>query len=209
MCADTSSVRTVDSGAGWAVLVSLAIVVAGMALVPRLHLLAPSGPAAASAIDGQWASHVATTDLCPGGDDAAAAPQEQERTMLCLVNYARARQGLSPVVAAEPLLTSAALKARDIATCGRFDHDPCGRGVWSVVPPVGAGEYAAGENIAMFASETAAPRSVIHGWLNSTGHRENLFRPEWTDQGVALLPATTVDGRSGMNVWVSQFGYRR
>lgn len=195
--------RTVDTGVGWALLVSLALVIAGVALLPRLQLFAKPG------VDGAWAEYVATTGTCPGGDDEAAAAGVQEATMLCLVNYARLRRGLSPVAAAEPLLRSAALKAHDISTCRRFDHDPCGRGAWSVLEAAGAGGYATAENIALVSAETASPRHVVHLWLTSSGHRENLFRPEWTVQGVALLSRQTVDGRPGMNVWVSHFGYEQ
>jgi uncharacterized protein YkwD len=129
--------------------------------------------------------------------------------MLCLVNYARLHQSLPAVVAAEPLFRSAALKARDIATCGRFEHDPCGQGVWSVLEPAGESDYVTGENILMASAEIASPRHALNSWLNSAGHRENLFRAEWTDQGIALLPEATVDGHAGTNVWVSHFGYRR
>jgi hypothetical protein len=58
----------------------------------------------------------------------------------------------------------------------------------------------------------ATPRVAIDRWLNSDGHRENLFRPEWRTTGVALLPHATAHWdknnttvRDGI-VWVNQFG---
>jgi uncharacterized protein YkwD len=59
-----------------------------------------------------------------------------------------------------------------------------------------------------------SPRVAIDRWLNSDGHRENLFRPEWRTTGVALLPHATAHWdkndttiRDGI-VWVNQFGDR-
>lgn len=123
--------------------------------------------------------------------------------MLCLVNYARARRGLSPVAPARPLESASALKAREIVHCHRLEHDPCGEGALQA-----AGYGATGENIAYVSANAASPRYVLNGWLNSKDHRESLFRPDWTEQGAALVVGATVDGHRDVNVWVSQFGYR-
>jgi uncharacterized protein YkwD len=46
------------------------------------------------------------------------------------------------------------------------------------------------------------------GWLNSPHHRENLFLPNWTKQGVALVIAKHFKGASNVATWVSKFGAR-
>ena len=53
---------------------------------------------------------------------------------------------------------------------------------------------------------------AIDRWLNSQGHRENLFRPEWRNTGIALLPHATAHWdknnttiKDGV-IWVNQFG---
>ena len=50
------------------------------------------------------------------------------------------------------------------------------------------------------------PRVALDRWLNSDGHRENLFRGEWRTVGVALLADAEVeDVRDGV-IWVNEFG---
>lgn len=208
--------RTVPSSLGWAALASLALAVVLFAFMPRGQVAAPLvEPVVVQAppqLEGAWTAYLAPERDCPGGDDPSAEAREQERTMLCLVNYARARQGLAPAVPIAPLLGASALKARDIDSCGRFDHDPCGTGARRVFELVaygaGSSRFGTGENIAIVSADLASPRRVLNGWLNSDGHRENLFRSDWSEQGVALLPRATVDGHADVNVWVSQFGFR-
>jgi uncharacterized protein YkwD len=199
---------------GFAALASLALLV-GLTLLPRLG--GPGAPTLLAApetpdVSGPWAAYVAPPSACPGGDDATAPPLEQQRTMLCLVNYARARRGLQPVATAVPLATAAALKARQIAECGRFDHDPCGTGSTAVFDASqykrGAAEWGTGENLAMASARIASPRHIVNGWLESDSHRETLFGEDWREQGVALLTGVTLEGHADIHVWVSDFGYR-
>jgi uncharacterized protein YkwD len=63
-----------------------------------------------------------------------------------------------------------------------------------------------GENIYAGSSAYATPLAAVDGWLNSPHHRENLFRKSWTEQGIAVLRAAKLEGRSDVAVWVSEFG---
>lgn len=193
----------------------IAAALGGLSVValPRERAQAQSPTlAAAPALRGPWTEYVAPPSACPGGDDALAPVAAQERTMLCLVDYARGRRGLRALVPSSALFSSAAMKGRDIASCARFAHDPCGAGSARVFDLAGYGNGAAtwghGENLAMVSFESATPRFVMNGWLNSDPHREDLFDADWTDQGVALVPKARVDGYPGVNVWVSHFGFR-
>ena len=199
---------------GLAALAALALA-AGFGFLPRLGapdaaptLVAPEAPI----VSGPWVAYVASAGTCPGGDETKASPAAQQRTMLCLVNYARARKGLAPLATAVPLATAAALKARQIADCGRFDHDPCGTGANAVFDvsgyKAGVTRWGTGENLAIAGVGIASPRRILNGWLESVRHRENLFRADWREQGVALLPGISIDGHPNVNVWVSDFGYR-
>jgi uncharacterized protein YkwD len=205
-------VRTISPALGWAALVSLGLAVAALALPTVAERLTTPAPSGAPTLTGVWVAYVAPTRVCRGGDDAAGAPSAQRRTMSCLVNYARTERGLAPVVPAGALRSSASEKARQIVDCGRFDHDPCHLGADLVFQRAGYGRgfarVAYSENIALMSSDAASPRVILNAWLNSPEHRENLFRPDWSEQGVALLPDATVGGREGVTVWVSQFGRR-
>jgi uncharacterized protein YkwD len=205
-------VRTLSPALGWAALVSLSLAVAAFALPSVAERLATPSPAGAPPLTGIWVAYVAPARVCRGGDDPSSDRSAQRRTMSCLVNYARAARGLAPVVPAGDLGSSAAQKARQIVLCG-FDHDPCHVGADLVFRRSGYGRgfagVAYGENIALMSSASASPRVILNAWLNSPEHRENLFRADWTEEGVALLDEATVGGQEGVTVWVSHFGRRR
>jgi hypothetical protein len=74
-----------------------------------------------------WAAYLAPEAACPGGEDRSAAIAVQEHTMLCLLNWARGRRGLSPIPESSTLSLAARLKAEDIQRCGDFAHDACGK----------------------------------------------------------------------------------
>ncbi len=65
-----------------------------------------------------------------------------------------------------------------------------------------------GENLYLGPGEFGRPRVAVDGWLNSTGHRENLFRADWSEQGVALVEVPLFEGQPDVALWVSQFGQR-
>ena len=204
--------RTVSPALGWADLVSLAVAVTAVAVQPLAERLTTPAPAGAPPLTGIWVAYVAPARVCRGGDDPSGDRSAQRHAMSCLVNYARAARGLAPVVPAGELVSSAAEKARQIVVCGGFDHDPCHVGADLVFRRSGYGRgfagVADGENIALMSSESASPRVILNAWLNSPEHRENLFRADWTEEGVALLDEATVGDQEGVTVWVSHFGRR-
>ena len=53
-----------------------------------------------------------------------------------------------------------------------------------------------------------APRVAVDQWLNSPGHRENLFRPQWRTVGIGLLRDADFERFEDGVVWVNQFGDR-
>src|SRR3954447_24548486 len=87
---------------------------------------APARQAPLDAADDAWAAWLAPESACPGGEEPDA-PQSEATTMLCLVNYARARQGLGPVALVTSLNAASLAKAGDIVRCGRFEHAACGK----------------------------------------------------------------------------------
>lgn len=127
--------------------------------------------------------------------------------MLCLVNYARAKQRLRPLVLSPALSAASVTKARDIARCRVFEHGPCGK-----APDVGAraAGYAGawGENLFFGTGSYGMPRVALHRWLKSRGHRLNLFRPQWRTIGIARRARVSVGRIRNAVVWVNQFGDR-
>ena len=156
--------------------------------------------------DDPWRAYLAPESACPGGDTRSASVQAQQQTMICLVNWARQRRGLRPLPEQPLLSRTAALKGRDIRRCSEFAHEACGKAANAVVDEVGYEPAGWGENLYLGPGEFGRPRVAVDGWLNSTGHRENLFRADWTEQGVALVEAPFFEGQPDVAIWVSHFG---
>jgi uncharacterized protein YkwD len=162
----------------------------------------------ARAAGNPWAAYVAPASSCNGQADAVS----QERTMVCLLDYARAQRGLGPLRVVSQLNRSSMLKALAILHCADFSHTPCGKPFAATFDAVGyRGSFstAYGENIAWGAGGAGAARVVVSDWLNSPHHRENLFSRDWEEQGVAVLPASRFLGNKNVQIWVSEFGVRK
>ena len=125
--------------------------------------------------------------------------------MLCLIDWARQRQGLTPLPQAALLASTALQKADEIVRCHDFAHAACGN---DPAADVHAANYrgAFGENLYIAGGASGAPRVALDGWLNSPGHRENLFRPGWRIQGIALIKLAEFAPYRDMSLWVSHFG---
>ena len=110
--------------------------------------------------------------------------------VITLLNEQRVNNGLSPLTA-DSTLTAAAMQ-RAAETVIYFSH----------TRPNGSRCFTAfdggwrGENIA---AGQADPDEVITGWMNSTGHRENILEANYTGVGVGCF------NYKGINFWVQCF----
>jgi uncharacterized protein YkwD len=154
-----------------------------------------------------WRSYLADERTCPGGEDAGAPLEQQIETMLCLIAYARARHGVATLLVNERLSQSATFKGRDIERCKVFAHSPCGGDPSEVASRAGY-EGAFGENLYIGDGRLGAPRPALDGWLNSPGHRENLFRPEWRTEALYAAKLPRFRDHRDATLWVSHFGDR-
>lgn len=198
--------------AGIAVLALVLIAyLAGVVRVPDLFGATPNPKGVATAprndASDPWLAWIAPETVCPGSERADQPPQEEVAAMLCLINYARARERLTTLLLTAQLNWASAMKGQDIARCRRFEHAACGKAANQVVIDAGyTGRF--GENLYANESEVTAPRDAIDGWLNSPEHRENLFRPEWRTAGLAAIHGAAFDSFQNAVIWVSAFGER-
>ncbi len=152
-----------------------------------------------------WQGYLADEQTCPGGEKLDAPLDEQATTMVCLVDYARRTRGLQPVVVVDVLNQSALAKANRIVRCLDFNHNACGEAPEADIRALGyIGAW--GENLFIAGGPYGAPRPALDGWLNSPGHRANLFRPEWRLQGIAVQKIERFGQDRNMALWVNQFG---
>jgi hypothetical protein len=172
-------------------------------LLPGAPALGISGEPASP--DDPWREWLADERTCPGGDDRTASPDAQVHVMVCLVNFARIRQGVQPLALSGVLNVASAAKAMDIVRCRDFSHAACGKDPNQVAIDIGySGSF--GENIYAADDPVAAPKDALDAWLNSPHHRENLFHPEWRTTGVGVLRGADLGDIQDGTVWVNEFG---
>jgi uncharacterized protein YkwD len=194
----------------WAVVVSLAAATAATILGAEHWLGGAPAPAAAishvQAPSGPWTGYLAPESDCPA-DDGRGSRMVQEQTMLCLINWARARHGVRPINASVLLMATAAEKGADLVACDDFAHEACGKAAdTAFTARVGAHVRSRfGENLAWGTRYSGLPRHILNGWLRSEGHRTNLLHADWREQGIAYVRARSFEGASDAHVWVSHF----
>jgi uncharacterized protein YkwD len=152
-----------------------------------------------------WKSYLADEQTCPNAEDLSAPLHEQALTMICLINHARRGRGLTELPVSTQLSDAARLKGSEIIQCKVFAHAPCGGDPHDVAVQAGF-EGSWGENLYIADGRYGAPRPALDGWLNSPGHRENLFRPEWQIQSVYVVKLDSLPGFKSPTLWVSEFG---
>jgi uncharacterized protein YkwD len=174
----------------------LILVVAAATLFP---------PAAAAAPSPSVAELLAPAAACPGQTLASAPAAAQETTMACLVDYARRRAGVPGLRRSRRLTRAAAGKANDLLRCQDFSHTACGRPFTTHIDEAGYRYRMVGENLALDAAASGTPRVIMSAWLGSPGHRSNLLRGSYRDQGIAMR-AGNMPGYPSAHVWVHEFG---
>ena len=105
--------------------------------------------------------------------------------MLALVNQARCREGLSPVIDNSLLRNAATQHSLDMLTNSFFDHQGIdGNTVGDRVSAQGYTWLAVGENLAAGATSTA---EAFELWWKSPGHKANILNADFTEAGLSHL----------------------
>jgi uncharacterized protein YkwD len=152
-----------------------------------------------------WQAYLADEQRCPNAEDVKAPLHDQALTMICLINNARVVRGLAALPVSAQLSEAAQLKGAEIMRCKVFAHAPCGGDAHDVADQAGF-EGSWGENLYIADGRYGAPRPALDGWLNSLGHRENIFRPQWQIQSVYVVKLDSFPGFTSPTLWVSEFG---
>ncbi|MBQ2829553.1 MAG: CAP domain-containing protein [Oscillospiraceae bacterium] len=132
--------------------------------------------------------------LIEDGDARYVAPLYTEETFAAearlnfhLVNAFRVYHGRSPLAWSPLAAESSYLHSKDMAEKNYFDHTNLdGESPFDRMEKVGISYRCAGENIA--AGYGGAVRSH-NGWVNSSGHRENMLGADYTHLGVGFCYA--------------------
>ena len=142
-----------------------------------------------------------------GGINVPVVNAAYEQEVVYLVNQERANAGLPPLKQMVELDEASRYHAADMAQDNYFEHDsydPAGDEVvficstWDRIKTFYPSPSA--ENIAAGYSN---PSSVMSGWMNSTGHRNNILSSNSWEIGVGYY-----EGGSWGVYWVQDFGRR-
>ena len=137
---------------------------------------------------------------------ATRAAATRCRSLVCLVNSARAGHGQPVLKRSARLDRSARLRALAIRRCADFSHTACGQPFQQVFVRAGYHGNAIGENLAWGSGRLGGRASTMASWLASPDHRANLLGRSWESVGVARVHAKRLFGASNVTVWVMQFG---
>ena len=121
--------------------------------------------------------------------------EAQAREVLTLINQKRAEAGAGPLIMADALEDVAEQRAAELAVL--FSHTrPDGTDCFTAADGTGLSYRAAGENIASGYPNAA---SVVEGWMNSTGHRDNILDTRFSHIGIGCFEY------NGTRHWVQFF----
>jgi uncharacterized protein YkwD len=143
-----------------------------------------------------------------GTDDLRAA-------VLCLVNRARERHGLSSLHDDRDLRISATRHSTDMVEREYFAHDGLDGG--TLGDRLGrtrylhrTKSYLVGENIGGGrGSRSGSAAAVFQSWMHSPPHRANILSPYFQDFGAGVARGFPGNGRAGAATYTLDFGTRR
>ncbi|MCR4329743.1 MAG: CAP domain-containing protein [Candidatus Roizmanbacteria bacterium] len=108
----------------------------------------------------------------------------QTQALLLDTNKERAQNGLGALTLNKQLSEAAADKAHDMFAHDYWNHySPTGTSPWYFFTKHDYHYLYAGENLAKDFSDSS---KVVHAWMQSPKHRENILRSEYTEIGFAV-----------------------
>jgi uncharacterized protein YkwD len=72
----------------------------------------------------------------------------------------------------------------------------------------GASNWTVGENIAWGSYDYSTPRSIVHSWMQSPGHRANILNGRFREIGIGLTMGAPVRGMDRAATYATDFGAR-
>lgn len=144
------------------------------------------------------------------GEIAPVVNAGYEAQVVELVNQERASRGLPPLKRVATLDDAARYYARDLGDDDYFlpDHDTYDRVGGGLVKVCDTWDrikdYYPSPRAENIAAGYSTPQSVMNGWMNSTGHRNNILSTSSWEIGVGYHQGSGSYGR----YWVQDFGRR-
>ena len=152
---------------------------------------------------------LAAPGQCRGDADPHAHHRVQRLALHCLLRHLRREANVQQLRASIRLRHSAIYKARRIAECRTFTHNPCGDALakpFQRAQVTRRGSWLVGEDLAWGIDDTATARSVLNHWLGSETHRAVLLDGQFSHVGVRRRRLRMSGAPSGAVLWVAHLG---
>jgi uncharacterized protein YkwD len=130
------------------------------------------------------------------GATTAMTFEEKKAELIKLVNEERVKAGVPELQVSDALMTSAQLKADDMAENDYYSHTSPVYGTAQKMIQM----YAGGVGVENYAYGQATPAQAIRWWMNSSLHKAAILRANYTHIGVGIAK----DPISGY-IWVQHF----
>ena len=130
---------------------------------------------------------------CPPADDPPVdgTLSAMEVEAFNLVNQQRVNNGLAALTMNEEVRAVARSHSQDMVDRHFFSHtNPDGDSPFDRLADAGITYSWAGENIAMNQGYSNPAETAVTGWMESTGHRENILRSQFTQTGMGVAEST-------------------
>lgn len=122
----------------------------------------------------------------------AAAPASYAQSIVDAMNRERRAHGLGPLKLETRLSLAAQDRVGDMLRKGYFDHvSPDGLDPFTWVRKRGYRFSLVGENLAL---GYRTSQSIVTGWMNSPGHRENILKSGFDEVGIAFSDSSPMRG---------------
>lgn len=185
----------------------------GTPVIERAELRVAVRPAARRA----RAAAVLSDEGCASRDIVPTAENVlQVRTATrCLLNHIRRTRGLRTLRPSSRLRVPATRHTQDMLTRGFFQHSgPAGPAFGARLaqlpyPARTRRPWLAGENLGWGSGPLATPVEMVHAWMHSPGHRDNILRRSFRYIGIAIQPGAPVAGVQGAATYTTVFGTHR
>ena len=128
----------------------------------------------------------------------SASRGQLRRAVLCLVNQERAARHLPRMIGNGRLNRSAQVWTNEMVSHHAFSH---GADFASRISAAGFDWSNVGENIA---AGFQTPASVVHAWMQSTGHCQNILSPVYRMVGTGVSGGAPQGNDTG--TWTQDFG---
>lgn len=145
--------------------------------------------------------HAGVDHGCAGADAHVghASPELLRSAVVCLINQERSQHHLPPLSASPSLNRSAQGWTNAMVSSDQFTH---GTNFAGRISAAGYVWRSAGENIA---TGFSTPRSVVHAWMGSTGHCENILNPTFRNVGTGVSTRPVKGYATGTGTWTQDF----